>query len=107
MAEVVPRHPAAGVANGSDAKTSLLSSSPPKQNVQTCEGIFFDYMNISFQAKLSSYIQCESVVGNSLYKVGCVGEFVTFFGNSCLHDGVQRRYQAGTIHSCHNCSHIT
>ena len=91
-----------GVANGLNAKTDLANSLPPKRNVQTCEGIFFDYMNISFQVKLSPYIQYASIADGSIYKVACVGEFVTFFAKLFLCDGVQHRYQAGTIHLCHN-----
>ena len=63
---------AAGVANVLNAKTALVTSPPPKRNVQTCEKIFVDYINIYFQAKLSAYIQYTSIVNDSLYKVGCV-----------------------------------
>ena len=70
---------AAGVANGSNAKPDLVTYPPFKQNEQTCEGIFVDYMNIYFQANLSAYIQYASIVDDYLYKFGCVGEFVTFF----------------------------
>ena len=64
---------AAGVNNGSNTKTDLVTSPPPNRNVQTYEGIFVDYMNISFQLKVSAYIQCMSIVDDSLYKVVCVG----------------------------------
>ena len=60
--------------------------------MQMCEGIFVDYVNISFQVKLSDYIQYASIVDDSLYEVGCVGEFVTLFSKSRLSEGVQRRY---------------
>ena len=48
---------AAEVANGLKTKTNLVISPPPKRNMQTCEGIFVDYMNIYFQENLSDYIQ--------------------------------------------------
>ena len=95
-----------GVTNGSNKKTALVNSLPPKRNLQTCDGIFFDYMNISFQVNLSACIQYASIAGGYIYKVGCVGEFVTFFANSCLCYGVQCQSWSGTIHSWHNCSHI-
>ena len=62
-----------GVANGLNVKTDLVTSLPPKQNVQTCEGIFVHYIDIYFQENLSAYIQYASIVENSLYKFGCVG----------------------------------
>ena len=37
--------------------------------MQTCEGIFVDYVDISFQVNLSAYIQYASIVEDSLYKV--------------------------------------
>ena len=81
----------AGVANSLNAKTALVASPPPKQNVQTCRGIFVDYMDIYFQAKLSAYIKYMSISDGSIYKVGCVGEFMKLFAKSRLCDGVQCR----------------
>ena len=77
---------AAGVANGTNVKTGLVTYLPPKQKVQVCKGIFVDYMNMSFQAKLSAYIQYAYIYDGYLYKVVCVGEFVTFFAKSCICD---------------------
>ena len=97
----------AGVAKVSNTKTASVTSLPPKHNVKTYKRIFVDYMHIYFRVKLSAYIEYASIVKDSLYKVGCVEEFLTFFAKSYLRDVVQRRSQAGTIHSFQNCSHIT
>ena len=64
---------ASGSANGLNVKTGLVTSPLLKQNMQTCEGIFVDYTNIYFQAKLSACIQYATIVDNYFYKVGCVG----------------------------------
>ena len=82
---------ASGFANGSNAKTDLVTSMPPKQNVQMCEGIFVDYVNIYFQVNLRAYIQYASIDDDYFYKVGCVGNFLKFFAKSFLCGGVQRR----------------
>ena len=73
---------AAGVASGYNAKTALVTYLLPKRNVQMCEGIFFDYINIYFQVNLSAYTQYTSIVNGSLCKVGCVGQFLKLFAKS-------------------------